>query len=94
MYKNNNKKHSQFGKSSVLIPLAFNPGIGAYDWRFFDAPAYSQVWYSRLCGQGCCPLVGQLGGKLGEGFFFLLSLDLLDLLQVGALKWFHQMAGF
>jgi hypothetical protein len=35
---NNNKKFSLPGKSSGLIPLVFNPGIG--------------VWYTGLCGEG------------------------------------------
>jgi hypothetical protein len=30
-YSNNNKKYSQFCKSSVLITLASNPGTGTYD---------------------------------------------------------------
>jgi hypothetical protein len=36
-----NKKFSLLGKSSGLIPLVSNPGIGA--------------WCAGLCGEGCCP---------------------------------------
>jgi hypothetical protein len=38
---NNNKKFSLLGRSSGLIPLASNPGIGTS--------------YSGLCGERCCP---------------------------------------
>jgi hypothetical protein len=67
----NNKKFSLLGKSSGLIPLVSNPGIGA--------------WYSGICGEGCCPSC-QLGVETAGGFPPPTFLDLMGhLLQVGAL---------
>jgi hypothetical protein len=81
---NNNKKFSLLGKSSGLSPLASNPDIG--------------TWYSGLCGEGCCPSCKKAwwGDTAEEVFLFLFStfLDFLGHpLQVGALKWSHQMTG-
>jgi hypothetical protein len=51
-----NKKFSLLGKSSGLIPLVSNPGIGA--------------WYSGLCWGGCCPfLLDRLVWEDGWSFF-------------------------
>jgi hypothetical protein len=58
----NNKKFSLLGKSSGLIPLVSNPGIGA--------------WYSGLCRVGCFPSCQTAWG--GEGCFFGLMVHLLQ----------------
>jgi hypothetical protein len=62
----NYKKFSLLRKSSGVIPLASNPGIGA--------------WYSELCGEGCCPscqtVWGGDGWRVFSFFFSLLPLFL------------------
>jgi hypothetical protein len=76
----NNKKFSLLGKSSGFISLVSNPSIGA--------------WYSRLCGDRCCPSCWTAWG--GDNwrvflFFFSTFFGLMGCpLQAGALKWSHQ----
>jgi hypothetical protein len=73
-------KFSLLGKSSGLIPLVYNPGIG--------------TWYSGLWGEGCCPSSQTACGGDNWRVFFLLSLVLWGHpLQAGALKWSYQMTG-
>jgi hypothetical protein len=72
------KEFSLLGKSSGLIPLASSPGIGPL--------------CSGLCGEECCPLARQLGVEMAGGFFsfFCLPWPMGHPLQVGVLKWSHQ----
>jgi hypothetical protein len=73
----NNKKFSLLNESSGLIPLASNPGIGA--------------WYSRICGEGSAPLVRHLGVEMAGRFFLFFSFfcfpwSYVPSLQAGVLK--------
>jgi hypothetical protein len=61
-----NKKFSVIGKSSGVIPLASNPGIG--------------TWYSWLCGEGCCPSCRIAWGGDGWRVFFFLFPAILGLM--------------
>jgi hypothetical protein len=69
------------GKSSGLIPLASNLGIG--------------IWYSGLCGGWCCPSCWTAWREEDSWRdFFPTFLGLMGCpLQAGALKWFHQVTG-
>jgi hypothetical protein len=97
--KKEKKKTTSTTKSVISlakVPLATNAGIVAYEWRFLDAAVSSQGWYSGLCGKGCCPSC-QTAWRRGGWRSFFLFFDCLGLmghpLQVGAVKWFHQMVG-
>jgi nitrate reductase NapE component len=79
--RDNNKKFSLLCKSSGLIPLLSNPGIGGYSIMVF-------------VGKGAAPLVRQIGGGRWLEDFFPIFLGLMGcVLQVGALWWSHHVTG-
>jgi hypothetical protein len=79
----------------VLIPLASNPGIGTMTQGYSVPLSILKVGILDCVGKGIT-LVQQLGGEgiSWSDFLFASFLGLMGhLLQAGAPKWFHQMAG-